>query len=127
MKDADWRRAIYPALLVVFALAYLWRITGVAPIDPVSSHLSNFYLTGAAVTLLSGPQAFVDPSRRRRALGAAAVLAGVNLVGEVLVAAVGWDDEVNRALGDVNTSDPVDGVIGILTAGLVVGLLPWRR
>ncbi len=55
MAGGRWRRAAFPALLVLFALAYLWRITGVLPVEPVTSHLSNVYLTGAAVTLLAGP------------------------------------------------------------------------
>ncbi|MFP5317998.1 MAG: hypothetical protein ACLGI2_06840 [Acidimicrobiia bacterium] len=127
MSSEGWREAVFPALLVVFALAYLWRITGVLAVEPISSHLSNFYLTGAAVTLLSGRRAFVDPAVRGRALVVAAAFAAVNVVVEVLLAAAGLDDEVNRAMGDVNTSDPVDGLSGLAAVALVVGLLPRRR
>ncbi|MFP5318006.1 MAG: hypothetical protein ACLGI2_06880 [Acidimicrobiia bacterium] len=55
------------SLLVVFAGAYVWWIRGVAPVAPITRDLSNLHLSGAAVTLLSGRQAFVDPGRRPRA------------------------------------------------------------
>ena len=120
----SWRRRTFPVLLAVFAVAYVWRISGVLPVDPVTNHLSNFYLTGAALTLLSGPTAFVDPSRRPRALLLAGLFAGINLVAEVLLAIADMDDEVNRAMGDVNTTDPVDGLFGLVAVVLVVTLLP---
>lgn len=114
----------FPALLIGFGALYLWRITGVLEIEPISSHLSNLYLTGIPLTLLCGRRAFVDPSLRRRSLVLAGAFAAVNLVVEVVVALVGVDDELNRALGEVNTSDPIDGLVGVAACVLVVALLP---
>jgi hypothetical protein len=114
-----WRRAVYPALLAACAVAYAWRISGLAPFPPVTDHLSNVYLTAAAVTLLGGPAAFVDPARRGRLLVAAAAFAAVNVVGEVLLAAGGLGDTLNDAFGGVNTPDPVDGLAGLAAAAAV--------
>lgn len=119
MPEGHWRRAVFPGLLVLFALAYLWRITGVLPFDPVSSHLSNVYLTGGAVTLLSGPTAFTDPARRGRVLLVAAGFVALNVVGEIVLAIGGVGDVVNDAFGGVNTADPVDGLAGVAAAGVV--------
>ena len=124
---ADRRTAIFPGLLVVFVAAYVWRMSGVLDVTAVTSHLSNFVLSGAAVTIISGPKAFVDPARRSRALLAAAALVAVNLVAEMLLAIGGADEVVNDAMGDVNTTDPIDGLSGILAVALVVAMLPWRR
>ena len=55
---------------------------------------------------------------------AAAVLGALNIALEVVVPALGIEDGVNRALGDVNTSDPVDAVFGLCAVVLVVTLLP---
>lgn len=126
MGAARWRGAVFPGLLALFALLYVWRITGVAPFEPVSSHLSNVYLTGAAVTVLSGPSAFVDASRRRRVLLVAAAFAAVNLVAEVVLSFGGIEEAVNDAMGDVNTADPVDGLAGIVAASFVATLAPRR-
>ena len=52
------------------------------------------------------------------------MFAGINLVAEVLLAVLDMDDEVNRAMGDVNTSDRVDGYFGLAAVVLVVVLLP---
>lgn len=37
------------------------------------------------------------------------------------------DEAVNRAMGDVNTTDPVDGLFGLVAVALVVLLLPPGR
>ena len=121
-----WRRAVYPSLLVLFGLAYAWRMSGWFALEPVTTHLSNFYLTGAALTLVSGPRAFVDPMRRPRALAAAAGLAALNLIAEVALAAGDVDERVNRAMGDVNTTDAVDGMFGLAAVAFVLLLLPPR-
>ena len=39
---------------------------------------------------------------------------------ERVVAALGVDDELNGATGNVNTSDPIDGFSGLLAVGIVV-------
>lgn len=112
-------------MLVLFGALYAWRISGLLEVPPVSDHLSNAYLSGAAVTLAGGPGAFAGATGpRRRALGAAALLLAVNVGLEVLAGAVGVDDELNRALGDVNTSDPADAVAGSLAIAGVLALLP---
>ena len=136
-----WRARIFAALLAVFIVAYLWRMSGQLEIDGVTSHLSNFYLTGAAVTLIAGKRAFVEaddgagpasPStarspHRRRALLAAAAFAAVNVVGEIVLAIGNVDEAINRAMGNVNTTDPLDGVAGLVAVALVVALLPRPR
>jgi hypothetical protein len=118
------RRAIFPALLGAFALAYGWRMSGVADVAPVTDHLSNFYLSGAALTLAATPRGFVDVARRRRVLLVALALVAVNVVAEVLLGIGDIDASVNRAMGGVNTSDPLDGLSGVLGVALVVALLP---
>lgn len=121
-----WRRAVFPTLLGLFISLYLWRMSGFAAVPPITGHLSNFYLTGAALTLLVGPSAFVDPRRRRRALTWAAALIVVNLVAEIALAVGSLDETVNDAMGGVNTSDPWDGFAGSLAVALVLCLLPPR-
>lgn len=127
MSEARWRRALFPSLLLVFVVAYAWRMAGLLPVEPLTNHLSNFYLTGAGLTLLSGPRAFSDPSVRGRALSFAALLGVVNVVAEMLLALGDIDKAVNRAMGDVNTTDPVDGFFGLVAVALVVLLLPPGR
>ena len=119
-----FRRAVFPALVGLFALIYLWRISGVAPVERVSSHLSNFYLSGAALTLLIGWKGFVDPSARVRSLILAASFAVLNVVVEILLVVGNIDEAINSALGGVNTTDPIDGLAGIAGVLLVVLLLP---
>ncbi|HWL37610.1 MAG TPA: hypothetical protein VNQ77_15600 [Frankiaceae bacterium] len=119
MPEGHWRRSVFPALLALFALAYAWRITGVLPFQPVTDHLSNVYLTGGAVTLLSTPAGFTDPALRGRVLLAAAAFAAVNVVAEVVLAVGDAEDGINDAFGNVNTADPVDGLAGVGAALLV--------
>ena len=125
--EPGWRRLVFPPLLVTFGLAYLWRISGLLPVASLTDHLSNFYLTGAAVVVLSGPASFVDAGRRARAVVVAGLFAGLNLVVEIALAVGNADEAVNRAMGDVNTSDPVDGVFGLAATALVLALLPPRQ
>ena len=120
----DGRRAIFPALLVAFAAAYVWRMSGVADVEPVTDHLSNFYLSGAALTLAATPRGFVDPTVRRRVLTIALVLVVVNVLAEVLLGIGNLDETVNRSIAGVNTSDPLDGVAGVLGVAIIVALLP---
>ena len=120
------RRVIFPMLLVSFAALYAWRISGVLPVEPVTAHLSNLYLTGVALVVVSGPRAFVDGAGTTRALAAALALVVLNLGLEVVVPALGIEDDVNEAMGDVNTSDPLDAVFGLVAVDLVLALLPWR-
>ncbi len=117
----------FPALLVGFAVLYAWRMSGVLAVSPVTDHLSNFYLSGAALTLLIGPNGFRGPSRRSFALAAGAAIAAANVVMEMVVPALGLEETVNRAMGDVNTSDPVDGLFGIAAVVLVLSLVPRRQ
>jgi len=118
---------VYPTLLVVFGLLYLWRMSDLLRFEPVTAHLSNFYLTGAGLTLTSGPRAFLESSQRRRVFVLATLFAFLNVAAEVLLAAAGVDDEVNRAMGDVNTSDPVDGMFGLTAVVAVLMVLPRRH
>jgi hypothetical protein len=117
------RSTAFPALLVLFAVLYAWRMSGVVVSEPITNHLSNFYLSGAALTLLIGPRAFHTPSRPR-VLATAGALLALNLLGEIVLALVGLDDEVNDAMGNVNTSDPVDGIFGIAGVLLVLLMIP---
>lgn len=119
-------RFLFPAFLVMFGLLYIWRMSGVLEVDPVTNHLSNFYLSGAAFTLLVGPMGFKDASRRRLVLAAASVLVAVNVFVEVVLALLGVDDEVNDAMGNVNTSDPIDGLFGVCAVLIVFLTTPWR-
>ena len=125
--EASWRRAIFPVLLAAFAALYVWRMSDVLPVEGVTSHLSNLYLTGAALTLASGPRAFIDAGSRARPLVAAVALGALNVGLEVALPALGVDDEVNDALADVNTSDPIDALFGLSAVLLVLALLPRRR
>lgn len=111
---------------MLFGVLYVWRMTGVLAVEPVTTHVSNFYLSGAALTLLVGPRGFQDLSRRGLVLAAAGVLVSVNVVVEVVLAALGVDDEVNDAMGNVNTSDPIDGLFGVAAVILVVSTTRWR-
>ena len=120
----SWRAKAFPMLLVFFAALYAWRLSGVLEIEPITNHLSNLYLSGAALTLLTGSKAFQDPGRRTRVLAPATGLLAVNIIGEIVLALVGLDDEVNEVFGNVNTSDPVDGVYGIVGVLLVLSALP---
>jgi hypothetical protein len=117
----------FAAFLVAFVALYAWRMSGVLPVAPITDHLSNLYLTGAALTLAIGPRGFGDPRRQPLVRAVAAVLVAVNLVAEVLVAAIGLDDELNDALGNVNTSDPVDGLFGLAAVAAVLAATPWRH
>ncbi len=123
--ESPWRHT-FAALLGFFALLYVWRMSGVARISGVSDHLSNFYLTGAAVTLVGGPNAWTDEPARRRAYVVAAALILVNLSAEVVLLfgnLDNLDEPVNSALGDVNTSDPLDALSGCLGALFVAALI----
>ena len=124
--EVSQRAAIFPVLLASFAVLYAWRMSGVLRFEPITAHLSNLYLTGAALTLVSGPQAFADAQARTRPLVAATALVALNLGIEVVLPAFGVDDEVNEAMADVNTSDPIDAVFGLAAVVLVLGLLPRR-
>lgn len=55
----------------------------------------------------------------------AAALLAVNVVAEIVVA-VGEVDDVQPMAGDINTSDPIDGLFGVATVAAVTALLPWR-
>ena len=118
------RRWLFPGLLAGFGIAYVWRMSGVAEVPPITDHLSNFYLTGAALTLAGTPRAFVDPTLRSRVRWMAVALVALNVVVEIVLAIGDLDETVNRAMGDVNTTDPLDGVAGVLAVALVVVLLP---
>ena len=124
--ERRWRQAIFPSLLVLFGLGYVWRISGRLQLPPITDHLSNVYLTGAALVLLSGPSAFVDRSRIGRARIAAGALLVLNFVAEIVLALDNIDDVLNRLAGNVNTADPVDGLFGMATVVVVTALLPWR-
>jgi hypothetical protein len=111
---------------VLFGLGYVWRISGRLQMPPITDHLSNVYLTGFALVLLSGRSAFVDPSRIGRAGMAAGALLILNFVAEIVLAWGNIDEVLNRLAGNVNTSDPVDGLFGMGTVVVVTALLPWR-
>ena len=61
IDHAPWRRVVFPGPLVACARAYVWRMSGLFPVEPVTDHLSNLYLTGADVTLLRGPRRSSTP------------------------------------------------------------------
>lgn len=124
--EVSRRGAIFPVLLASFVVLYAWRMSGALRFEPITAHLSNLYLTGAALTLASGPRAFSDARARTRPLVAATALAVLNLALEVVLPAFGVDDEVNEAMADVNTSDPIDAVFGLAAVMLVLVLLPRR-
>lgn len=124
--EVSRRAAIFPVLLASFAVLYAWRISGLLRFEPITAHLSNLYLTGAALTLVSGPRAFADARATTRPLVAATALVLLNLGLEVVLPAFGVDDEVNEAMADVNTSDPIDAVFGLVAVVLVLVLLPRR-
>lgn len=119
------RRWLFPALVAGFIGCYLSRLSGIAPLAGVGDHLSNVFLSGLVVTLAGGPGAFTSGDGQDRALVAAVVAIAANLVLELGVAAIGIDDEVNDAPGDVNTSDPVDGLLGAAAALGVLALVKW--
>ncbi len=57
----------------------------------------------------------------------AAVLGALNVIAEVVLAVGDVDDAVNRSMGDVNTTDPIDGLLGLIGIGLVILFLPRRH
>lgn len=119
--------APYGVLLALFVAAYLWKLSGRLPVEPISSHVSNFAITGAVLTLLCTPRAFSDPGGRRRALLLCALFAAVNLVVEILMGIGGFDRVVNRLTDGFNTADPLDGVAGLAAVGVVLAALPRRH
>lgn len=117
----------YGLLLGLFVAAYIWKISGFAPLEPVSSHVSNFALTGGALTLACTPKAFVDVGRRRRALTLCMLFAALNLVVEVLLGLGDFDSFVNEFTDGFNTADPLDAVGGLVAVATVLVTLPRRK
>ncbi len=66
--------------------ALLWRMSGLIVVEPITSRLSNFYLSGAALALLVGPRGFRPGAQRSRLILSTLNLAAVNLVLEFVIA-----------------------------------------
>lgn len=100
---------IYVGLFAFFALVFVWRFLGVAWFSPISSHLSNFTITGLAMLLLMGPKDFKVRSKRLKLITIACFFITINILVELL----------NIGSASFNTADLTDAFFGIFAATIV--------
>lgn len=114
----------YLLLLGIFVVTYVWRATSIGWIDAISSHVSNFAITGAAVMLLIGPKDFRRKSARNKVLQITITFAVANIIVESLN--VGDLQLPGLTFLSFNTADIFDAVYG-LTAVALITFCYWKE
>ena len=102
--------ATFVMLLLFFLLTYAWKASELLWIAGVSSHLSNFALTGAGILALVGPRHFTKKSSQPRLLIVIALFTVANIFVEAFGAGT---------LGGFNVVDGYDAVFGISACAVV--------
>lgn len=115
---------IYLVLLGIFVVTYVWRATSIGWADPISSHISNFAITGAAVILLIGPKDFRRKSARNKVLQITITFAVANIIVELLN--VGDLQLPGLTFLSFNTADIFDAVYGLIAVVLAT-FFYWRE
>ncbi|MGD8374435.1 MAG: hypothetical protein PVI21_06295 [Candidatus Woesebacteria bacterium] len=108
----------YIALFVFFAAMFVWRFSNVAWFSPISSHLSNFAITGLAILILIGPKDFSAKSKKTTLFGIVCFFISINIIVELLnIGDLSINNQVN--IENINTADLADAMFGILAAIIV--------
>lgn len=107
----------YVLLLGLFVAVYVWRATHSLWIEPISTHISNFAITGGAVLLLIGPKDFERKKARNKVIQIALTFAGANIIVEML--SIGDLQLPGLTFLSFNTPDILDAAFGLLAILIV--------
>ena len=113
----------YIVLLSFFIIVYMWRLSGFYWIPQVSSHLTNFALTGIAVLLLIGFRDFGQAHRWRKVI----IICSMFVVANILVENLTIDGIPGMASTTANTADMYDAGFGSMAAIIIAGFYFLQR
>lgn len=117
------KHVYYWSCLAGFALAFLLDEASAFDAAPLSDHMSNFFATGLATTLVVGRSGFhrwTPPILARAATVTVAFMAIELLADGPLYV---YETESVKLLGFINTADPVDALIGLAGGLTVIALI----